>query len=175
MARPIDIDAETVRQMFVADGDTGTLFWASGQKGAGAPVNTISSRGYLSVSMRINGVLKFRRVHRIIWLLCTGDWPKGFVDHINGIRDDNRLSNLRDVSSTENNRNTSLGRTNKSGVIGVCFYKKYSKWMAYIKVNRVSKTIGYYDTVEEAAAARLEAQRKYGFHENHGKIGGGTV
>jgi len=106
--------------------------------------------------------------HRVIWALVHGEWPI-FIDHINGIRTDNRLCNLRSVSRQENMRNARRPRTNKSGVIGVYWASHASLWRASIKVNGKNQHLGYFKSLGEAAAARTRAEREIGFHPNHGR------
>lgn len=91
------------------------------------------------------------------------------VDHINHVRDDNRLCNIRLVDNTINSRNAPIGKNNTTGVCGAYVDKRrVKKYCAEIKVNRVKKFLGYFDTLDEAAAAaRREAELKYGFHSNH--------
>lgn len=114
----------------------------------------------------------FRRsvlAHRVIWAMTFGQWPDGEIDHINGDRSDNRLSNLRVVSSMENSRNSARPRRNKSGVVGVSWKKRDKKWRAYIAVASKQISLGNFDTLAEAAAARSRAERELGFHPNHGR------
>jgi hypothetical protein len=110
------------------------------------------------------------KAHRVAWALYYGEWPEGEIDHINGIRSDNRLINLRVVSHKDNMRNQRLSKANKSGVIGVCWASHRGKWSAQIKVNRKKLHLGLFGTIKEAAAARKAAERKYGFHPNHGRV-----
>jgi len=106
------------------------------------------------------------KAHRVIWLMKTGEEPDE-VDHINHIRDDNRWSNLRNVSSREQQLNMSLHKNNKSGVQGVRQLAS-GRFNAFIMVNRKHINLGTFDSLEEAAAARKEAHKRYGFHANHG-------
>jgi hypothetical protein len=108
-------------------------------------------------------------MHRIIWKIQTGKDPKGQIDHINGIRDDNRFINLRDVAQQENNKNIRPLKNNTSGHMGVIFHKLSNKWAAVIGVNGKRKHLGLFKEKEDAVFARKEAEKIYGFHENHGK------
>ncbi len=110
------------------------------------------------------------QAHRVVWLLHTGVWPKGLIDHKNGVRDDNRPSNLRDVTHLGNARNQGLRTTNKSGVTGIYWSKPHRKWRAQIFTGRRLKHLGYFETKCEAISARKAAERKAGFHPNHGSI-----
>lgn len=105
------------------------------------------------------------KVHRIVWALANGpiENPDLEIDHINGIRTDNRLSNLRLVSRRTNSHNTHGPRCNsKSGHEGIYWYKAYSKWTAQIKVDGVNVFLGYFpaDRIEDAIRARAEAKKR---------------
>jgi len=106
--------------------------------------------------------------HRLAWLYVNGEFPPDQIDHINHVRNDNRIKNLRTVSCKENQKNKLMHKNNTSGVIGVHWYKPRMKWKAGIKVNGELNHLGYFTSLREAAKARKEAERKYGFHENHG-------
>lgn len=106
---------------------------------------------------------------RVIWAMETGAWPTGQIDHINGIRTDNRIKNLRDVSHAENMRNHARQKRNSSGVTGVHFNKAQGKWVASIHANGKSLHLGYFTSKSDATVARRSAEREHGFHENHGR------
>jgi hypothetical protein len=105
-------------------------------------------------------------LHRIIWKMATGDDPE-FIDHINGIKTDNRLLNLRSVTKTGNNRNKSTQKNNQSGVNGVTFRR--GRWVAQIPMPGGGRHLGQYDTAAEAVAARKAAEKVLGYHRNHGR------
>lgn len=108
--------------------------------------------------------------HRMIWIYANGDISDGIqIDHINGVRSDNRLANLRLVTNAENHRNQSMRGDNTSGVLGVRWHKRDSKWRAEIKIDGRSRHLGNFDTLNAAAAARAKAEREFGFHPGHGK------
>ena len=103
-------------------------------------------------------------------MLCFGHIPENAeIDHINHVRDDNRLVNLRFVTHGENMRNKSVSSKSTTGVTGVDFSKAHKKYRARIRVSREFIHLGYFYTLEEAAAARAEANLKYKFNNNHGK------
>ena len=85
------------------------------------------------------------------------------VDHIHGkeSRNDNRKSNLRECTISQNAMNKDIRNDNTSGITGVSWYSKYNKWMAYICINGKQKTIGYFVKIEDAIKARKEAEEKY--------------
>ena len=92
-----------------------------------------------------------------------------YIDHINGIRNDNRPENLRSVSISENNKNVSKSTRNTSGVVEVYYYANIGKWRADIKYDNKYKHLGCFDKFEDAVLARKKAEIEYGFHENHGR------
>jgi len=98
----------------------------------------------------------------------TGKWPKKYTDHINHIRDDNRLLNLREATDGENQKNSSQRKDNTSGITGVGIHKQSGKWQARIKLDSKLKHLGLFDDKFEAICSRKSASNKYGFHENHG-------
>lgn len=106
--------------------------------------------------------------HRIIWKMETGRDPET-VDHINGINNDNRWSNLRSVSLKDNSRNRRRNKDNTSGVSGVYFDKKAGKWAAQIRVSGKCIFLGRYSSFATAVSKRLEAEKVHKFHPNHGK------
>ena len=126
---------------------------------------SFDTHGYLSG--RIFG--KTHRAHRVIIAMTTGFWPDGDVDHINGIRSDNRISNLRVVCRQENSRNASKSRRNTSGTVGVSWSKKDKRWRAGICVDGKEIYLGNFLNIDDAVNARLRANQKYGFSHGHGK------
>jgi hypothetical protein len=105
--------------------------------------------------------------HRAILAMHLGRWPDQ-VDHINGDKHDNRLCNLREVSARQNSMNTKIRRLSGSGVHGVCFRKQRGKWRARIKHLGKEVCLGHFDLVEDAIAARKQAEVLFGYHPNHG-------
>lgn len=118
------------------------------------------AHGYLNVSVdRVR-----YKAHRLAWLYSFGHWPTGEIDHINGIKDDNRISNLRDVDRTANGRNfvRVTARNKHSGVLGVTFVRSGGRnpWKAAITVSKKRIHIGVYPTIEAAHEAYVEAKRR---------------
>lgn len=108
--------------------------------------------------------------HRVIWAMLCGVIDDREIDHIDGDRGNNRPANLRLVSAQGNARNASISSANTSGVLGVDFNKKARKWRATIKVNYRKLFVGEFRLFDDAVAARKAAERKYGFHPNHGRV-----
>lgn len=169
---------EYLRERFRYDAETGKLFWRDAgpehfklhrsyltwnKRFSGREVGAKLDNGYLYVNLKKRVLL----VHRVIWALVYGHWPEQ-VDHINHIRVDNRLCNLRDVCASGNAQNTSLPSDNTSGRIGVYWFKQRSVWYARIKVGPKNYHLGYFKDKYDAIAAREAAERRFGFHANHG-------
>lgn len=108
--------------------------------------------------------------HRLAWFLHYGKWPDGVIDHINGNGLDNRLVNIREATSGENQHNMRLNRNNTSGFKGVSYDKLNRKWMAHVKLGGKFINLGRFTTVEEAdAAARAGRERLHREFHNHGR------
>lgn len=147
----------------------GTLHWAVTKGNGRIPVGTIAGciDGFGYRVVRLGG--KNHKAHRIAWELANGPIPKGMqVDHINHVKSDNRLCNLRLVTCTANNHNKSHHTKNATGVIGVRW--KAGGWEAKITVNKKGIYLGRFSTLFDAAAARKSASNLHGFHPNHGSI-----
>ncbi len=97
--------------------------------------------------------------HRVVWFLHYGEWPEECIDHINGVRSDNRVENLRSVSKRVNIKNSKIRSDNSTGVTGVSFDKSRGRYTASLRVNGVDLRLGRFKTIEEAAAA-VKAARK---------------
>lgn len=157
------LSLEQARDLFYFDGSVLRNRVTRNKAKAGQPAGSVGAEGYVRVRV---GHYKFR-AHRIVWLITYGSWPKGQIDHINGVRDDNRLENLRDVTALDNQRNAKIRVDNKSGVTGVEFENGF--WIARIKINGKKYRLGRFRTKEAASFARRAAEARIGFHPNHGK------
>jgi hypothetical protein len=148
-------------RLFSYDAETGLLtrkVSASGRWGkpqynakAGDVIDATDSDGYLHTT--IKG--KRHKVHRIIWLMVTGYLPVNYLDHINGNRADNRLSNLREATHSENLCNRGKSKNNSTGFKGVFFERNSSKnpYMARIGIGGKPIYLGHFPTPELAYEA----------------------
>lgn len=162
---------EKLHELLEYDPETGTLTWKCrgnpqwDARFAGKAAFTSYRNGY-----KAGGIFnKMYDAHRIIWMMVHGEWPNT-IDHINGVKDDNRIENLRNVTQAENCRNAKRTRNNKSGHNGVSWSKGSRKWLAQIMVNRKCIYLGRFIDIEDAIAARAAAEIEHGFHENHGRV-----
>lgn len=119
--------------------------------------------GYLEMTV----LGKTVKNHRLAFLFMTGNLPEE-VDHINGDRADNRWVNLRAVDKSTNMKNRRVNSNNTSGTSGITWFEGMKKWRARINVNGTRLSLGLFDTIEEAIAARRGAEKLLGYHENHG-------
>ena len=123
-------------------------------RGIGSEVGTPTHDGYIYT--KIDG--KRYPVHRLIWFHVHGKWPDGPIDHINGDRSDNRLSNLRDVPHVVNSQNLRQAKShNQSGFLGVA--AKNKRFYARIASGGRTICLGTFNTQEEAHAAYVGAKK----------------
>jgi len=140
--------------------------WNSKMAGKPAFTSVSQSGGYLFGTL--DGI-KGMKAHRIIWKLFYGEDPAGKeIDHINGNPADNSIKNLRLVDRTENAANLKIQKRNKSGVHGVRWWPQSNKWRVTITRNNVREHIGMFERLDDAIAARKEAEKRLNFHPNHG-------
>ena len=152
---------ERVKEILTYEPETGVFRWriARGSNApAGAVAGSYATSGHWLI--RIDG--RNYRAHRVAWLYFYGQWPKNYIDHINGVRDDNRISNLRDVTRSVNQQNLRTAQSNSStGLLGVRAKRAKRVFDASIKVGPERIFLGSFKTAEEAHAVYLEAKRKY--------------
>lgn len=153
------INAEYVRSILSYDEATGNFQYRTlrGAYHAGAPCGTVTKDGYISIHI----YNKTYRAHRLAWLYVYGEWPNGFLDHINLVRTDNRIANLRIATPSQNNANQPLTSRNSSGFKGVTWNKRSGKWQAAIKVSGKSFYLGLFDSPEDAHDAYLKAAKEH--------------
>lgn len=130
----------------------------------GKVAGAVNGFGYYSV--RVDGAQFL--AHRMIWIMVHGSIPELEIDHINGVRHDNRIANLRLANKMKNAHNQSLRSTNKSGVNGVRYSESRKKWRAEAH-NGDRHIIMEFKTMEEAIACRRGIDRAWEFDEGHGK------
>jgi len=174
MANSPLIEIDLLRQLLDYDHLTGLFSWKSRPPEmfdtdalcaawnscyAGKPALQGENLGYR------RGIILGRRFrsHRVAWAIYYGEWPNDQIDHINGIKTDNRIVNLRVVDASKNARNRKIPKNNRSGTVGVRFKPDIRKWTASISVNGKRKYLGVYERKEDAIKARKlwEAKSDY--------------
>jgi hypothetical protein len=148
----------------------GVLFWkkSTGPRAiVGEKIQTLSSHGYVALTF----MGKAYKAHQIIFLLHHGYIPTE-IDHINNIRSDNRIENLRPVSRSMNCANQSIQKRSASGYKGVTKVERLKKWRARIKHLQNEIYLGLFDTAEAAAEAyNKKAAELFGSFAKPNQIG----
>lgn len=128
-------------------------------KNTGVILKQSISTGYYKVSLSVNGKSKGLLVHRLIALhFIPNPQNKKLVDHINRIRTDNSINNLRWATPSENQMNKSILKNNKSTKTGVYYDKHINRWLVKMYINGIQKHIGNYLNFEDAVIARKEQE-----------------
>jgi HNH endonuclease len=165
-AKGQSLTSERARGLFAYDPLTGLLTWRN-RSSRTAPAGSVAGRllpcGYLQLKADGRNYL----VHRVIWLMATGCWPRDQIDHIDGSRTNNRLENLRAATGVQNACNKAPGAANTSGHLGVCWNKGKEMWLVRISVNGKRSHVGYFRSLESAVKARQQAAERL-----HGEFAG---
>lgn len=153
------VDYESVRKYFDYR-KGGGLVWkiypgGSGYAMAGDPAGSLSGNGYYVVGFKGK---RWKRSH-LIWLWHKGYLPENFIDHINQVKIDDRIENLREVTNGCNMRNAGNNKGNTSGVKGVHWHEARIKWIVYINFNNKRYYIGYHEDFVEAVFHRFAAEQ----------------
>jgi len=157
----VEITQEQLKEVLNYDPNTGIFTWAKqvGQRGViGKPAGSLDkAKGYISI--KINR--KKYAAHRLAWLYFYGYMPKDLIDHEDGIKDNNRIKNLREANTSQNQHNQRKPRKdNTSGYLGVTFSKKSKKYTAKIRTNNIVKHLGMFTDPKLASEAYLTAKRQ---------------
>lgn len=139
--------------------ETGIFIWLTTKSNKikiGDIAGSLQHEGYHRVSIDKKEYLS----HRLAWFYIYKEWPKGQIDHINGIKNDNRIKNLRDVSHSINGQNQTKHRNGH--LVGTTWCKRDKKWIAYIYINRKRKHIGVFLSQQEAHEAYLLKRMELG-------------
>ena len=150
--KPRVLDIDLLRATISYDATTGLSTWriSRGNVSAGSVCGGTSAfYGYRVIGL-YGTIFKHARV---AWAYETGEWPVDFIDHINGITDDDRFANLRLATHSQNMANRKLNRDNSLGMKGV--RSKGTRFEARIK----GRSIGLFDSPSDAQTAYLSAAR----------------
>lgn len=150
---------------------TGVFTWLEtrglGGRGAVAGMVAGTSISTRYVSIRIDGTRY--QAHRLAWLYATGAFPPGDIDHVNGVRNDNRLANLRAATRVQNSANRGVNRNNTTGVKGVTFRQRTRRYEVRLECAGRRRYVGGYPTLAAAKAAYWrEANQKHGAFAHQG-------
>ena len=177
------VTIEELRQFLSYDPETGAVRWrrrdlslfqGEGQwrywndQNAGRAISSLDKEGY-GVLCAILGRDVWIMLHRVAWALHYGEWPSGILDHINGVKTDNRIENLREVTDAENLVNKAVYRKNLSGVPGVRRRARLGVWSVTIGGGRGRSRRASTVCFGEAVRLRREMERDLGYHPNHGR------
>lgn len=149
-----------LKELLDYDPETGVFIRKQSRGGKamkGVAVGNYCGGGYLKVSIN----RKNEYLHRLAWLATHGTWPEGVIDHINGVKDDNRLVNLRDVTRSANQHNTRARTNSTVGCPGVSWSTSACKWRVRLTVERKEIHLGVFSSLTDAIAARHAAKLIY--------------
>lgn len=155
----LSASALEITKLLQYDPATGNLIWLvtkSVTAIAGQVAGSVNARGHINIQVN----KKMYAAHQLVFLIHHGFIPKE-IDHINQIKTDNRIENLRACTSSQNKGNITRLKNNLSGFRGVSFNNKRQKFVAQIKVFGKQTYLGSFDTAEEASAMYEGAARLY--------------
>jgi hypothetical protein len=153
-----EVTQQRLKELVTYNPQSGQLFWRlnrRGQKPAGTEAGTLAQDGYIKI--RIDGLSY--QAHRLIWLYAYGEWPKEEIDHIDLVKSNNALLNLREASHTQNMQNVASRK--KEGKKGAHFDKRRNHWYSSIRIQGKQKRIGTFPTERLAHKAYMAASKKY--------------
>lgn len=154
------LDHQTLLRVLEYDPETGVFtrrIATSNVAPAGVLVGSLAKNGYWLVGV---GGKQFY-AHRVAWFYVHGSWPAHHIDHINGVKTDNRIANLRDVPRAVNLQNMRRApSTSKSGLIGAVA-RPDGSFAAYIRIDGKNTYLGCFDTAEAAHLSYIEAKRRH--------------
>ena len=155
-----ELTQEMLKELLVYDANTGDFSWSvnNGPAKAGSYAGCIDGqKGYVRISIRGRSYY----AHRLAWLYTHGVHPANQIDHINGVRYDNRLVNLRQVTNMQNRQNLAKSNGTSSKFMGVTWYAARNKWKAAIRYGGKSHHLGLFTSEQAAYEAYLLAKAKY--------------
>jgi len=137
---------------------------------SGKKLTSTNKYGYMFTDIMMKGSARTHlKLHRLAWFIFYKEIPNGFIDHINQVRNDNRIINLRVVTIEGNNKNRAMSNLNTSGVSGVSWRNDVNKWHAKVTVKGERIHLGYFDDINDAANVVLAFREVNGFSELHGQ------
>lgn len=148
----MSISQKEIMEFLSYNPDNGLFTWIKSRK-TSTKVGSIAGcnmpDGYIKIAFKRRNYM----AHRLAWLYVHGFFPKDQLDHINGVRNDNRIVNLRECNVNENQRNRGKSPRNTSGYLGVSWSNRYNKWLVQVTFNGKCKHVGVYKNILDAAEA----------------------
>lgn len=167
MPQHLNTTQAELKKILHYDPETGLFTWTTSRRRPISWIKPGDAAGHKCRDgyIRIMFSGKLHYAARLAFLFMTGEFPSGFVDHINRIKDDNRWINLRNAENkwSDNAQNVNVIKNSKSGYTGVTYDKnpaRIKKWVANIRHNKKLIWIGHFHTPEEAHAAYLAKKRE---------------
>ena len=156
------LEQDLLKELLNYDPDTGVFTWLDTRHNhvkVGSVAGTKNDTGYITIKINSSSY----KAHRLAWIYMHGNIPKSMqVDHINGIRDDNRYENIRLAKGHgEQAQNRRKRADNNSGFVGVNWHNAAKRWHARICVKGVRYDLGFFDTPEEANKEYVKAKIRF--------------
>ena len=152
-----------LKEILHYDQVTGIFVWKTAKKYGlkiGSVAGIKNAQGYTTIQI---DEIKYK-AHRLAWLYCYGEFPKKNIDHINKIRNDNAITNLREANHSENGQNRSISKSNTSGFRNVSYSKNWKKWYCYLRLKGKVVYSCHFDSAEEASKAVEEKRQELYSH-----------
>lgn len=159
MSKASTITHERLKSLLRYEPETGHFFWLAtrGPRHPGDIAGTVTTQGYRQLTIDTIQV----RANRMAFLYMTGRHPSGQIDHINGVRSDDRWENLRNVTPSMNQHNRRKADSkSQSGLLGVIYLKRLKKWTSRLRSKGKDFQSGLFQTKEEAHAAYIQMKRR---------------
>lgn len=142
--------------------DTGVIKIVDHSVSVFSKVDSVESKGYLRCRVkRGDDVSMYIKAHRLVWFYTYKAWPPKFIDHINGVRNDNRISNLRLADHGQNQANRRKDCDGLAPYKGITYNKRCKKWQAQITKAQKTIYLGLYSDPLEAAKVYEAASKEY--------------
>lgn len=159
----VAITQQELKRLLWYHAESGVFRWRFARAAHIKPWDMAGSKdnhGYIKIMIR----QRLFKAHRLAWLYAYGEMPSEQIDHINGVRTDNRIENLRLVSNKHNQENVGPRSNNSTGFRGVSFNQKSRRYEAYITNNRKKISLGMFESPEIAASVAAEKRAEMFTH-----------
>jgi hypothetical protein len=146
-----------LKELLHYDEEIGVFTWIKSPRNnvpSGTVAGTFDKKGYLRIIYKN----KLYLGHWLAWLYVYGKWPDNEIDHIDGNPSNNTIINLRDVTRKQNMENKKVYKTSKTGHSGVSWHSRDKKWNVRIGHYGKRISLGYFDNLQDAIAARIKAE-----------------